>query len=73
MMEEARSHFSSNFFMEIFIIEAWLIWKQRNDFIFSRARPSLRSWKLGFIKEASLQASRMSEKETAILECHPTV
>jgi hypothetical protein len=63
MMEEARSHFNSNFFMEIFIIAAWLIWKQRNNFIFNRSKPSFISWKLGFIREASLQASRMSEKK----------
>jgi hypothetical protein len=50
-------------FMEIFIIGAWLIWKQRNDYIFNRSRPSFQSWKLGFIKEANLQASRMSEKK----------
>jgi hypothetical protein len=28
MMGEAKSHFN-NFFMEVFIIRAWLIWKQR--------------------------------------------
>jgi hypothetical protein len=30
MMEEANAHFSNKFFMEIFILGAWLIWKQRN-------------------------------------------
>jgi hypothetical protein len=63
MMEEARNHFNSIFFMEIFIIGVGLIWKQRNHFIFNRTRPSFRSWKLGFIKVANLQTFRMSEKK----------
>jgi hypothetical protein len=50
MMEEAKAHFHNNFFMELFITGAWLIWKQRNDWIFNRSRPSFQSWKLGFIK-----------------------
>jgi hypothetical protein len=64
MMEEARSHSNSIFFMEIFIIGASLIWKQRNELIFNRVRPTFRAWKLGFIwGGANLQASRMSEKK----------
>jgi hypothetical protein len=54
MMEEARAQFHNKFFMDIFIIGAWLIWKQRNDWIFIRVRPSFQGWKLGFIKEAYL-------------------
>jgi hypothetical protein len=66
MMEEAKQQCNNDFFMEIFIIGAWLIWKQRNDFIFNRGRTSFLSWKLGFIKGANLQASRMSEKKKEI-------
>jgi hypothetical protein len=36
MMEEANAQFHNKFFMDIFIIGAWLIWKQRNDWIFNR-------------------------------------
>jgi hypothetical protein len=60
MMDDARHHFTSNFFMEVFMIAAWLIWKQRNDFIFNRGRPAFQQWKTGFLEEASLQAHRMN-------------
>jgi hypothetical protein len=63
MMEDAKAHFHNNFFMEVFIIGAWLIWKQRNDWIFNRSRPSFQSWKLGFIKEVNLQATIMNDKK----------
>jgi hypothetical protein len=63
MMEEASAQFHNKFFMDIFIIGAWLIWKQRNDWIFNRIRPSFQGWKPGFIKEANLQAVRMSDKK----------
>jgi hypothetical protein len=41
MMEEAKRHTAHDFFLEFFIIAAWSIWKQRNDFIFNRGVPSL--------------------------------
>jgi hypothetical protein len=55
MMAEARDQFNSNLFMEVFIITAWLIWKQRNDYIFNRARPTFDLWKSTVLKEASIQ------------------
>jgi hypothetical protein len=60
MMEEARHNFNK-FFMEIFILGCWQIWKQRNDFIFNRSSPSFLAWKLGFLEEANLQANRLSK------------
>jgi hypothetical protein len=48
MMTEAREQFNSSLFMEIFMIAAWLIHKQRNDHIFNRARPAFDRWKAGF-------------------------
>jgi len=45
MIVQAKQHFSSPFFMEFFIIGAWQIWKQRNNFIFDRGHPSFDSWK----------------------------
>jgi hypothetical protein len=35
MMEKAKSLWPHAFFMECFILGAWLIWKQRNDAIFN--------------------------------------
>jgi hypothetical protein len=60
MMDGAKSQFTHNFFMEVFIIAAWLIWKQRNNFIFNKVRPSFQGCKSGFLDEARLQAHRMS-------------
>jgi hypothetical protein len=55
MMLNAREQFGSNFFMEIFMIAAWLIWKQRNDLVFNRARPSFDRWQAAFMSEAGSQ------------------
>jgi hypothetical protein len=65
MMEEAKRECRHGFFMEVFLIGCWLIWKQRNAFIFNRGPPSFQSWKAGFIDEANLQSYRMNiaEKE----------
>jgi hypothetical protein len=52
MMDEAKSQFTNSFFMEVFIIAAWLIWKQRNNLIFNKVRPSFSGWKSGFLDEA---------------------
>jgi hypothetical protein len=40
MMMQSKQQYKNPFFMEIFIIAAWHIWKQRNNFIFDRGRPS---------------------------------
>jgi hypothetical protein len=61
MMMQSKHQYQNPFFMEIFIIAAWHIWKQRNNFIFDRGRPSFSSWKFSFLDEARLQALRMSE------------
>jgi hypothetical protein len=61
MMDEAKSQFGKKFFMEVFIIVSWLIWKQRNNLIFNRGRPTFRQWWLGFLKETYLQAHRMGQ------------
>ena len=66
MLIQAKQQFQSPFFMEIFIIGAWQIWKQRNNFIFDRGRPSFSSWKQSFLDEANLQALRLCDSKRAI-------
>ncbi|KAJ1283790.1 hypothetical protein BS78_03G153800 [Paspalum vaginatum] len=42
MMIKAKTDSNLHFFMEIFIIAAWHIWKQRNGFIFQQITPTPR-------------------------------
>jgi hypothetical protein len=60
MMEEAKKKCHHGFFMEVFLIGCWLIWKQKDAFIFNRAPPPHHSWKIGFIEEAHLQSYRLN-------------
>jgi hypothetical protein len=48
MMQQAKIQHQNPFFMETFIITAWQIWKQRNNYISDRGRPSFGSWKISF-------------------------
>jgi hypothetical protein len=60
MMQHAKQQFACNFFMDIFMLGAWLIWKQRNDVIFNRGITLFQRWKGGFLEEAFLQANRFN-------------
>jgi hypothetical protein len=66
MVIQAKQQFQSPFFMEIFIIGAWQIWKQRNNFIFDHGCPSFSSWKQSFLDEATLQALRPCDSKRSI-------
>lgn len=52
-LQMARLAFMQPFFMEVVMIGAWCIRKERNDFIFNGKVPSLSSWKATFKKEVS--------------------
>jgi hypothetical protein len=65
MLLQVKQGFSHPFFMEVFIISAWQIWKQRNNNIFSRGQPSFLAWKTCFVDEACLKAHRISENKRA--------
>jgi hypothetical protein len=43
MMDRAKQQSNTTFFMEISMVGAWIIWKQRNDCIFNWGYPSLQS------------------------------
>jgi hypothetical protein len=45
---QAQLVFGQPFFMEIFMIGAWCLWKQRNDVIFEGKSPHLAAWKAIF-------------------------
>jgi hypothetical protein len=49
----AKEAFLQPFFMEIFMISAWCVWNERNDFIFNGKNPNLATWKSAFKKEVN--------------------
>jgi hypothetical protein len=68
MMEKAKQQFNSNFFIETFMLGAWLIWKQKNNTIFKRGRATFQGWRFDFIEEAMVQANRMKhDKQTSFI------
>ena len=44
MLVDKREQFQLPFFMDLFLIAAWCIWTERNDFIFNNRVPSLVAW-----------------------------
>jgi hypothetical protein len=58
-MDLAKRQFGTSFFMEIFSVAAWEIWKQRNAKIFRHTRPTFLDWKCCFSNTLSLQMYRM--------------
>lgn len=58
MIQEAKRRYAPPNFMEIFIMAAWHIWKQRNRLISDNAPPSLQSWWQDFQTEVKLQVHR---------------
>lgn len=49
------------FFVEIFLIGAWCLWKERNDYIFNNKAPSLTSWKNAFKAEVRTHLIRVKQ------------
>jgi hypothetical protein len=58
MLSASRNNFNRQFFMEVFIISAWSIWKQRNGLIFDGRPPTSSNWRNNFREECLLQAHR---------------
>jgi len=61
MLEIAKQSLNCNFFMEIFIITTWHIWKIRNGHIFENCPTTLSLWKRNFKSECLIQAHRMKD------------
>ena len=64
----ARQASSYSFFMEIFLIAAWEIWKLRNAIIFDAARGSLNLWIVRFKEQVLLQSVRFSHDKEALVK-----
>uniref|UniRef100_A0A0A9HIK5 Uncharacterized protein n=1 Tax=Arundo donax TaxID=35708 RepID=A0A0A9HIK5_ARUDO len=61
MMHQAKRDRHLAFFMEIFIVATWNIWKQRNGWIFENKQSSFEAWKKGFHDEMLLQTHRFKQ------------
>jgi len=61
MMHAAKHQSDIQFFMEIFVVASWEIWKQRNGKIFRQSSPSFDNWKRNFKDTILLQMYRMKE------------
>jgi hypothetical protein len=61
-LQEARQQCPNSFLMESFMLGAWLIWKQRNDYIFNQRPQPLGIGNRGFFKKPP----------SRLIECSPT-
>ena len=57
---QARGASQITFFMEIFLIAAWEIWKLRNAVIFDGIRPTFYLWTVRFRDQVQLQLLRFN-------------
>ncbi|TVU07261.1 hypothetical protein EJB05_47309, partial [Eragrostis curvula] len=58
MIEDAKEKFNKPFFMEVFIMASWHIWKQRNGLIFDQQISTEHTWWRAFKDEVTLQVHR---------------
>lgn len=55
------------YFMEIFLIASWELWKLRNRWIFDGIHPTFSRWLQNFKSEVSLQAHRLNDSDRLIV------
>jgi hypothetical protein len=60
MPTQKRAQLNIPCFMDLFMIAAWTIWKERNDLIFNGKPPSPTAWKQRFINEVRLHFCRFT-------------
>lgn len=55
------------YFMDIFLIAAWELWKVKNRLVFDEARATYSAWLRNFKEEASLQAHRLNDDDRVLV------
>jgi hypothetical protein len=63
----AKMAFYYPFFMDDFMIDDWIIWNERNNFIFNHKPPSLASWKVSFKDEVLQHLLRIKSLHPSIM------
>jgi hypothetical protein len=60
MLTQKRAQLNIPYFMDLFMIAAWTIWKERNDLVFNGNPPSPTAWKQRFVNEVRLHFCRFN-------------
>lgn len=60
MLTQKRAQLNIPYFMDLFMIAAWTIWKERNDLVFNGKPPSPTAWKQRFVNEVRLHFCRFN-------------
>jgi hypothetical protein len=67
IIDHGRRTWKKPMYMEIFMIGAWNIWKERNQFFFEGIAPSVTSWKARFKNDFKLLTHRTKEKHHSFI------
>lgn len=60
-IQSQSASFSNPCFMELMLLAAWNIWKERNNLIFNGIQPEVLSWKRNLKLDLSLHLPRLKE------------
>jgi hypothetical protein len=63
---EAAKHFATVFFMDIFTLASWEIWKLQNSIIFYNGVASFAVWHRNFRIQVTLELMRVYEAKRSI-------
>ena len=67
-IQKARIEWNTNFFMEVFSIAAWEIWKQRNAKVFRNTPATPQSWKRSFICTVQQHLYRLQQSQSSTVQ-----
>jgi hypothetical protein len=62
LVQQGKDFWDRPMFMEVFIVAAWSIWKERNNLLFNNVIPNIDSWMVRFKTDFELLRHRAKEK-----------